>query len=110
MPREPVLKHRVQRQFHPSSARTCFASERLLTPPPSSARTLFSIELLAPKPVDGDGNGQPLPPSTTICKPKGEVGRLNRGGYTLKTVLGWKDTEYDELMVCFICFEQLLPN
>lgn len=35
-----------------------------------------------------------------IPEPRGELGRLARGGYTLFTVLGWEQSTYKEVQVC----------
>lgn len=41
-----------------------------------------------------------IPPSKVlILKPRGEVSRINRGGYNLQEKLGWPATEYEEIRV-----------
>lgn len=37
--------------------------------------------------------------SLKIPKPRGQPGALSRGGYRLKTALGWSDKDYDSLLV-----------
>lgn len=37
-----------------------------------------------------------------IPKPPGEVGRPSRGGYTLKTALGWSEKDYLRVKVCIL--------
>ena len=39
-----------------------------------------------------------------IPKPRGEVGRLSRGGYNLQSALGWTDNLYTEVLVSIILF------
>ena len=34
-----------------------------------------------------------------IPKPRGEVGRLSRGGYNLQSALGWTDSLYSKVLV-----------
>lgn len=106
MPRQSTLKHhRVQRHYYDLSARACFSPERLFAHPLSSARTKLPV-IAAEAGLESDkaellaGNSDPLHElKATITKPKGEVARPNRGGYTLKTALGWTDEKYDDLVV-----------
>lgn len=110
MPCQSVAKHRIQRQFFPSSGRVRFESERLLTPPPLSAKTKFS--LLKPDSEDDQAvprqnsacdvpatstNANVLEP--TIAKPDGQVCRPRRGGYTLSEKLGWDSAKYENFLV-----------
>jgi hypothetical protein len=37
--------------------------------------------------------------SVTIPKPKGVVGRIKEGGYSLIRVLGWEKEQYNEIQV-----------
>ncbi|KAH9011467.1 hypothetical protein EDB84DRAFT_1445145 [Lactarius hengduanensis] len=88
--------------------------------PPSSMRCSFSPELVPPlfhamrgvfqKRLENDSaDGSSPPPSpltptaspSLIPKPSGEVGRVGRGGYTLRDILeqqhGWEDGLYQKI-------------
>ena len=41
--------------------------------------------------------------NTKIPKPKGELSRLKRGGYSLKQTLGWDDDHYRKVKVSPAC-------
>lgn len=51
------------------------------------------------QPSDSESQGS----RSLIAKPVGEVGRPNRGGYTLKVALKWDELEYKKLQVCIQC-------
>lgn len=112
MPRHPTARHRIQRQFHPCSARLSFSKERLVTPPPSSAKTAFI--LIKPDTATHTAPELPSPKAGTspkiaidesqarIMKPDGQVGRPGRGGYTLSEQLekhGWNSEKYEGFLV-----------
>jgi hypothetical protein len=42
--------------------------------------------------------------TSQIPKPKGQVRRIRRGGYTLKQVLSWEPKFYSEVQVCLILY------
>jgi hypothetical protein len=99
--REPRSTHRIQRQFHPITARTRFSPERLLTPPLLTANISFQIE------PEGHTESFPRQPEETalIPKPKGQAGRPGRGGYSLKESLAWSLEFYSEMQVCPITMQ-----
>lgn len=41
-------------------------------------------------------------PKLHICKPRGEVSEVNKGGYSLRQVLGWEKTKYLAVQVRFL--------
>jgi hypothetical protein len=49
----------------------------------------------------GDENGD-IPNTGKIIKPKGEAGRSNSGGYSLKKALDWDEKRYSEFTVSCI--------
>ncbi|KAL6307881.1 hypothetical protein BKA93DRAFT_822856 [Sparassis latifolia] len=111
MPQLPITKHRIQRQYQPSSGCVRFDAERLLTPPPSSARSKF--HLIKPQSDVQAGTRQSIASDAhspgadaaasepIIPKPDGQVGRPGRGGYTLSDELGrhgWDTAKYDKFL------------
>ncbi|KAH9016165.1 hypothetical protein EDB85DRAFT_1898312 [Lactarius pseudohatsudake] len=100
----------------------CARSPRRFLPhyPPGSLQCRFSSELVSPLPHamklvfakldNGPADGtlgspppSPLTPIALIPKPSGVVGRVDRGGYTLRDVLeqehGWEDGLYYKIRV-----------
>ena len=96
MPCESAQTHRIQRHFHPPSARARFSPERLLSQSAASARLRFPIATVTDARVKFDLTGQS---KALIPKPKGEASRLSRGGYSVRKTLAWDETRYDDLLV-----------
>ncbi|KAI9455841.1 WD40-repeat-containing domain protein [Boletus coccyginus] len=82
----------------PVMERSIFPPERGVTPAPLTQHKVFpreDVERLA-EPQNPD----PVPLSSgkvLILKPRGEVSRINRGGYNLQDKLGWPSAEYEEI-------------
>ena len=90
---------RAYRQFCPLTINTIFDPERLLYCPTITLAKTF--ERIKPSPVDVPVAG---PSRTKIPKPRGDVTRLTRGGYTLAGELGLSREVYQEIRVRHICF------
>ena len=111
MPCTRPIVHR-QRRFlphFPPGLMRCRFSPELVSPLPHTMRKVFSKS--EDQPTDGSLISPPSTSSRTqtksvsllIPKPRGEVSRVGRGGYTLKNVLeqdhGWKDGLYHSVRV-----------
>lgn len=116
---------RVQRKFSAPVSRSRFSPERLLTPPPFALKRIFSPE---PDPIphspaepqqhtarvdlalDASGPTTPLPNPAVIPKPRGEVGRIGRGGYSLRTTLVENDEHWDTQLFLDVQVSRMLEN
>ncbi|EIW74267.1 hypothetical protein CONPUDRAFT_160310 [Coniophora puteana RWD-64-598 SS2] len=79
----------VRRQYTPLTSTQSFLVERLLSFPSLTYERVFPLD--EPKSSAGI-----LPPVTSrIPKPKGEVTRIGRGGYTLREALAWSSDRYE---------------
>lgn len=103
----PRQHRRFLPHFPPGSMRSRFSPE-LVPPLPHAMRDVFPK--LENDPTDGPLRSPPpspltptASPSPLIPKPSGEVGRVGRGGYTLKDALeqqhGWEDGLYHKIRV-----------
>ncbi|KAG2094037.1 uncharacterized protein F5147DRAFT_585191, partial [Suillus discolor] len=86
------------RHFVPLTMHCEFPPERPLDPPMLTLHKVFPREVNSIPPTMP---GLPAPltlfPPLKILKPRGEVSRLNQGGYNLQEKLGWSLSEYDEV-------------
>lgn len=99
MPKVPTCHWSYHRHFSPLICQSIFSPERGVTPPPLTQHRTFPRN---DRPVESERN--PLPTETVqtktkILKPRGEVSRINRGGYNLQEKLGWPATDYEEVRV-----------
>ena len=89
----PTRTRQVRRYFHPLLNRSTFSPEFLAKYPVLITRNIFPLAEANPslkrQPQD----------EVPICKPKGEVGCVGRGGYSLKSTLGWPDEVYSDVQV-----------
>lgn len=121
--RTETTRSHVQRCYPPLTIRARFSPERLISPPgtltlrrtfpitesPHSISTHEStvagtpeVRTAARTPVDisnQNDSGWGPTRSVPIPKPRGEVARLNRGGFNLKESLGWSTDVYDMVKV-----------
>ncbi|KAF9232693.1 hypothetical protein BU15DRAFT_54737 [Melanogaster broomeanus] len=94
-----VVSHwKFHRHFCPLTCQSIFPPEHAISPPPLTQHRVFPREEILAQPH----NLQPIPlpstqPKTLIPKPRGDVSRINRGGYNLQQKLGWPTAEYDEI-------------
>jgi hypothetical protein len=114
MPRVPTNNRRIQRHYSPLLYRTRFSPERLLSHPPTICRLTFPLAepQATPPPaehyshlaVDSTDSGDEMESEggypVKIPKPKGEVARPKRHGYSLRNVVGWDDKTYNRVQVC----------
>ncbi|THH11687.1 hypothetical protein EW146_g7956 [Bondarzewia mesenterica] len=96
MPRAVVSHRHIQCYFHPLLYHARFSPERLLIPPVLSVRTVFLPE--TDRQLASAVGNHVEPGSTLIPKPNGEVTRLNRDGYNLKSILNWAEDMYELIM------------
>ncbi|KAH7904021.1 hypothetical protein BJ138DRAFT_1019720 [Hygrophoropsis aurantiaca] len=94
----PQVPDRVQRHFPPLvMPHSSFGPERLLSPPSLTISTELSPDTGEPAlPAVTARDAAPGNTSTLIPKPRGEVSRLSRHGYTLLIALGWAPELYEE--------------
>ncbi|KAG1787895.1 hypothetical protein EV424DRAFT_1339353 [Suillus variegatus] len=95
----PRISHwPYKRHFGPLTMHCEFPPERALDPPILTQHKVFSraVDLIPPT---MPGLPAPLTSSAPpkILKPRGEVSRLNRGGYNLQEKLGWSLSEYEDI-------------
>ena len=89
------------RYFPPLTCHAIFSPERGISPLPLTQHIIF--------PRDEVGSSVVREPAIValsvpvskvlIPKPRGEVSRINRGGYNLQEKLGWPPAEYEEIRV-----------
>lgn len=101
----PRISHwPYKRHFGPLTMHCEFPPERALDPPILTQHKVFSraVDLIPPT---MPGLPAPLTSSAPpkILKPRGEVSRLNRGGYNLQEKLGWSLSEYEDIRVGVLC-------
>jgi len=103
MPKIVTYHWSYHHHFSPLICQSVFPPERRVTPPPIMQHRMFPHE---DKPdaesQDADlvSSRDPTPQvKTLILKPRGEVSRINRGGYNLQDKLGWPATDYKEIRV-----------
>ncbi|KAG6372573.1 hypothetical protein JVT61DRAFT_7686 [Boletus reticuloceps] len=101
MPKSTSYHWSFHRHFSPLVCQTAFPPERTITPPPLTQHKLFAREDLAVQsqlveaPIPQQGSTPHI--KVLIPKPRGEVSRINRGGYNLQEKLGWPATDYEEI-------------
>ncbi|KIJ09722.1 hypothetical protein PAXINDRAFT_17198 [Paxillus involutus ATCC 200175] len=94
-----VASWTFHRYFRPLTSQSVFPPERAISPPALTQHKVFPREEFPALQI------QELVSSTAtvtqarvlIPKPRGEVSRINRGGYNLQDKLGWPAVEYDEI-------------
>lgn len=96
MPAIRVPSSRIQRHFSPLTVHTVFKQEQFRDPPRIDFQIYYSI---GSHKSNNSPNGLPssstsMPKRQLIPKPSGEVSRLARGGYNLRSKLEWEITEY----------------
>ncbi|KAF9236804.1 hypothetical protein BU15DRAFT_63731 [Melanogaster broomeanus] len=92
-----------QRYFSPLTCHSVFPPEQVISPPPLTQHKIFPREEEAEALIIQTQQSEPdvispIPPSKVLIpKPRGEVSRINRGGYNLQDKLGLPPTEYEEI-------------
>ncbi|KAJ3990817.1 hypothetical protein F5050DRAFT_1716593, partial [Lentinula boryana] len=91
----------LRRAYHDSIDRRNTSSPSGQLPcipvPSTGSSTSSSSKRQSCTPVSTIGSETDSEDDDKIPKPLGEVGRPNRGGYTLRVVLKWKDEHYHEI-------------
>ncbi|KAJ3711852.1 hypothetical protein DFJ43DRAFT_1044308 [Lentinula guzmanii] len=91
----------LRRAYHDSIDRRNTSSPSGQLPcipvPSTGSSTSSSSKRQSCTPVSTIGSETDSEDDDKIPKPLGEVGRPNRGGYTLRVVLKWKDERYHEI-------------
>ncbi|KIJ09591.1 hypothetical protein PAXINDRAFT_87261 [Paxillus involutus ATCC 200175] len=91
------------RYFSPLTGQSVFPPERAISPPPLTQHKVFprdvtlAVEALNSQPVTSVAAATQR--RALICKPRGEVSRINRGGYNLQDKLSWPVAEYEKIQV-----------
>ncbi|KIJ58206.1 hypothetical protein HYDPIDRAFT_44576 [Hydnomerulius pinastri MD-312] len=94
------------RYFSPLTCQSVFPPERAISPPPLTQHKVFPPEEIPA--VQARISGTATVPATVaqprilIPKPRGEVSRINRGGYNLQDKLGWPVVKYNEIQAFVI--------
>ena len=89
------------RHFPPLVCQLVFPPERSATPSSLTQHKIFTREdsdLPAAAPP-GPRTSRGPQVKVLISKPRGEVSRINRGGYNLHDKLGWPAADYEEIWV-----------
>ncbi|KLO05298.1 hypothetical protein SCHPADRAFT_1002982 [Schizopora paradoxa] len=100
MPKE--TSRRIQRHFAPLTTRSTFRPEIKSRGPLHSSRVVYPL-VEVPALIPPEDNKDPTAPKEPVPKPSGEVGRIKRNGYNLKTFLcniGWTADEYNDVQKC----------
>ncbi|KAH7904679.1 hypothetical protein BJ138DRAFT_1119183 [Hygrophoropsis aurantiaca] len=92
----------VQRHFPPLVLHSSFGPECLLSPTRLTLNTVFAADVgkppvLPPSVRSGNEAANPSGSFDPIPKPKGDVCRPSRHGYTLSVVLNWPPHIYEEV-------------
>jgi hypothetical protein len=114
MPKALSSHWRHYRHFKPLTIHCEFPPERTYTPPQLTQHKVFTLDADSSARLNSSLAQAPVPTAarSKIPKPRGEVSRINRGGYNLQDTLGWPSSEYEEIRVSDLCncnFSLLCP-
>lgn len=103
MPRVTKNPWPYHRYFSPLICQSVFPPERAVTPLPLTQHKIFPPEDVSITQAEVAEVVQTRNPTSQtkilIRKPRGEVSRINRGGYNLCDALGWSAADYEEIRV-----------
>jgi hypothetical protein len=87
----------LRRVYPPETEWTTFHSSHRTVWPSNTLNDNLILDSQVPSAEDSFAKAQ-------ITKPRGEVGCLSKGGYSLRKVLDWDDNFYGEVQVCLGLF------